>query len=56
MASKKSSASASDDKKKRKVISIETKLEIIEKHESGVRVTDLSQQYGKPSLTICTIL
>ena len=35
---------------------IELKKDIIAKHESGVRVTDLSIQYGMPKSTISTIL
>ncbi|GFS61351.1 hypothetical protein NPIL_490461 [Nephila pilipes] len=32
---------------KKKMMSIELKREIIEKHEQGVRVVDLSRQYGR---------
>ncbi|XP_068228080.1 tigger transposable element-derived protein 1-like [Palaemon carinicauda] len=32
------------------------KYEIIEKHESGVIVTDLARQYERSTSTICTIL
>ena len=32
------------------------KKEIIQKHEAGVRVVDLAQQYDRTTSTICTIL
>ncbi|GFU02620.1 HTH CENPB-type domain-containing protein [Nephila pilipes] len=41
---------------KKKMRSIELKLEIIEKHEQGVRVVDLSRQYGRSTSMICTVL
>ncbi|GFT68133.1 tigger transposable element-derived protein 1 [Nephila pilipes] len=41
---------------KKKMMSIELKREIIEKHEQGVRVVDLSRQYGRSTSMICTVL
>lgn len=41
---------------KRKMMCIELKLEIIEKHEKGVRVTDLAKMYGRSTSMICTLL
>ncbi|UYV77928.1 hypothetical protein LAZ67_15002896 [Cordylochernes scorpioides] len=41
---------------KKKMMSIELKREIIEKHEQGVRVVDLSRQYGRSTSTICSVL
>ncbi|GFU35123.1 uncharacterized protein NPIL_280461 [Nephila pilipes] len=41
---------------KEKMMSIELKREIIEKHEQGVRVVDLSRQYGRSTSMICTVL
>ncbi|GFT43923.1 tigger transposable element-derived protein 1 [Nephila pilipes] len=41
---------------KKKMMSIELKHEIIEKHEQGVRVVDLSRQYGRSTSMICTVL
>ncbi|UYV61277.1 hypothetical protein LAZ67_1004216 [Cordylochernes scorpioides] len=38
---------------KKKMMSIELKREIIEKHEQGVRVVDLSRQYGRSTSTSC---
>ncbi|GFS79260.1 tigger transposable element-derived protein 1 [Nephila pilipes] len=38
---------------KKKMMSIELKREIIEKHEQGVRVVDLSRQYGSSTSMIC---
>lgn len=55
MAPKKKSAKDSSDKKKR-MMSLEIKHEIIEKHEQGVRVVDLARQYERSTSTICTIL
>ncbi|XP_064094339.1 tigger transposable element-derived protein 1-like [Macrobrachium nipponense] len=37
-------------------MTIEIKHEIIEKHESGVRVTELARQYERSTSTKCTIL
>ena len=42
--------------KKKRMMSIELKHEIIEKHERGVRVVDLAKQYSRSTSTICTIL
>ena len=33
--------------KKKKLITIEVKQEIIQKHEAGVRIVDLAQQYDR---------
>ncbi|GFY55186.1 lachesin [Trichonephila inaurata madagascariensis] len=41
---------------KKKIMSIELKREIIEKHEQGVRVVDLSRQYGRSTSMICSVL
>ncbi|UYV84168.1 hypothetical protein LAZ67_X001410 [Cordylochernes scorpioides] len=41
---------------KKKMMSIEFKREIIEKHEQGVRVFDLSRQYGRSTSMICSVL
>ncbi|UYV66427.1 hypothetical protein LAZ67_4001630 [Cordylochernes scorpioides] len=41
---------------KKKIMSIELKPEIIEKHEQGVRVVDLSRQYGCSTSMICSVL
>ena len=38
------------------MICIELKKEIIEKHDQGVRVVDLTKQYELSTSTICTIL
>ncbi|UYV79725.1 hypothetical protein LAZ67_18000486 [Cordylochernes scorpioides] len=40
----------------KKMMSIELKREIIEKHEQGVRVVDLSRQYGRSTSMICSVL
>ncbi|GCC35790.1 hypothetical protein chiPu_0014278 [Chiloscyllium punctatum] len=42
--------------KKPKCITVETKKEIIAKHENGARVSDLAMQYDTAKSTICTIL
>ena len=55
MSSKKGNGKVSSEKKKR-MMSIEMKQEIIDKHERGVRVSDLVKQYNRSSSTICTIL
>ncbi|XP_064090869.1 tigger transposable element-derived protein 1-like [Macrobrachium nipponense] len=55
MGPKQASANKGSEKKKR-MMTIEIKHEIIEKHESGVRVTELARQYGRSTSTICTIL
>ncbi|GFS87081.1 tigger transposable element-derived protein 1 [Nephila pilipes] len=41
---------------KKKMTIIELKREIIEKYEQGVRVVDLSRQYGRSTSMICTVL
>ncbi|UYV83792.1 hypothetical protein LAZ67_X000139 [Cordylochernes scorpioides] len=41
---------------KKNIMSIELKREIIEKHEQGVRVVDLSRQYGRSTSMICSVL
>ncbi|GFS56599.1 fatty acyl-CoA reductase [Trichonephila inaurata madagascariensis] len=41
---------------KKKMMSIELKREIIEKHEPGVRVVDLSRQYGRSTSMTCSVL
>ncbi|XP_076056383.1 putative transmembrane reductase CYB561D1 [Oratosquilla oratoria] len=52
----KASASGSSGEKRKKVmLSLEVKQEIIEKHESGVRISDLAKQYGQNMSTISTI-
>lgn len=43
-------------KRIRKSITIETKKEIIRKHENGARVSNLSLEYRVAKSTICTIL
>ena len=46
MGPKKASASGSSGEKRKKVmLSLELKQEIIEKHERGVRVSDMAKQY-----------
>ncbi|XP_066231909.1 zinc finger MYM-type protein 6 isoform X4 [Saccopteryx leptura] len=42
--------------KKRRMMSMELKQEIIERHERGVRVADLAKEYDRSTSTICTIL
>ncbi|GIY00811.1 hypothetical protein CDAR_76231 [Caerostris darwini] len=41
---------------KKKMMSIELKREIIEKHEQAVRVVDLSRQYVRSTSMICSVL
>ncbi|GFY59004.1 hypothetical protein TNIN_471771 [Trichonephila inaurata madagascariensis] len=41
---------------KKKMMSIELKRETIEKLEQGVRVVDLSRQYGRSTSMICSVL
>ncbi|XP_071977828.1 methionine aminopeptidase 1D, mitochondrial isoform X1 [Engystomops pustulosus] len=43
-------------KKKKEVITMEVKKEMIEKHEAGMRVSDIAKLYSKSTSTICTIL
>ncbi|XP_068173267.1 tigger transposable element-derived protein 2-like [Antennarius striatus] len=45
-----------EKRKKRVVLSIETKQEIIEKHEKGMRLVDLAKEYGRNVSTISTFL
>uniref|UniRef100_A0A8C8VHY4 HTH CENPB-type domain-containing protein n=1 Tax=Pelusios castaneus TaxID=367368 RepID=A0A8C8VHY4_9SAUR len=42
--------------KKKRMMCIELKKEIIEKHDQGVRVVDLAKQYECSTSTICTLL
>ena len=42
--------------KKKKMMLLEMKHEIIEKHEQGVRCVDLVRQYKQSTSTICKIL
>ncbi|BFZ15078.1 hypothetical protein BsWGS_18117 [Bradybaena similaris] len=46
----------SAEKKKRVVLSIETKQEIINKYEKGIRLVDLAKEYGRNPSPIGTIL
>ncbi|GFS82556.1 HTH CENPB-type domain-containing protein [Nephila pilipes] len=43
-----------EKKKPKKMISMEAKHEIIAKHESGVRINDLANEYGSNPFTIST--
>ncbi|XP_015417010.1 PREDICTED: tigger transposable element-derived protein 1-like [Myotis davidii] len=52
---KKVSAKDSAEKKKR-MMCVELKKEIIEKHDQGVCVIDLAKQYERSTSTTCTIL
>ena len=54
MGPKKESGKDSGEKKKR-MMSMELKREIIEKHERGMRVNDLARQYEQSTSTICTL-
>ncbi|XP_031613593.2 tigger transposable element-derived protein 1-like [Oreochromis aureus] len=56
MGPKKLSASDSSEKKKRKGLSMETKREIIDKYEQGVKLSDIAREYGRNPSTIGTIL
>nr|XP_060616130.1 tigger transposable element-derived protein 1-like isoform X1 [Anolis sagrei ordinatus]XP_060616131.1 tigger transposable element-derived protein 1-like isoform X1 [Anolis sagrei ordinatus]XP_060616133.1 tigger transposable element-derived protein 1-like isoform X1 [Anolis sagrei ordinatus]XP_060616134.1 tigger transposable element-derived protein 1-like isoform X1 [Anolis sagrei ordinatus] len=42
--------------KKKRMMCLDIKHEIIEKHERGVRVVDLARQYDRSTSTICSIL
>ncbi|XP_069822087.1 tigger transposable element-derived protein 1-like [Dendropsophus ebraccatus] len=42
--------------KKKEGITIEVKKEMIEKHEQGMRVSEIAKLYNKSTSTICTIL
>ncbi|XP_064110427.1 tigger transposable element-derived protein 1-like [Macrobrachium nipponense] len=55
MGPKKVSAKDNGDRMKR-MMSIELKQEIIEKHERGTRVIELAKIYDRSTSTICTIL
>lgn len=55
MGPKKMSAKGSSEKKRR-MMSMKLKQEIIEKHERGMRVSDLAKEYDRSTSTICTIL
>ncbi|XP_068235510.1 putative CENPB DNA-binding domain-containing protein 1 [Palaemon carinicauda] len=55
MDTKQASANKGSDKKEG-MMTIEMKHEIIKKHESGVRVTELARQYMRSTSTIFTIL
>ncbi|XP_068237177.1 putative CENPB DNA-binding domain-containing protein 1 [Palaemon carinicauda] len=50
------SGSSSGEKNKKSMFSLELKQEIPEKHERGVRVSNLAKQYGRNMSTISTIL
>ncbi|XP_033009888.1 tigger transposable element-derived protein 1-like [Lacerta agilis] len=43
-------------KGKRTVITVEVKKQIISKHESGVRISELATQFGMAKSTICTMI
>ena len=44
-------------RRKRKIVrAVEVKIEIITKHENGVRVSDLAAEYGMAKSTISTII
>ncbi|GFT72123.1 hypothetical protein NPIL_511531 [Nephila pilipes] len=45
-----------EKKKPKKRISVEAKHEIIAKHERGVRIIDLANEYGRNPSTISTII
>ena len=45
-----------EKKRSKKMISMEVKHEIIEKHERGVRITDMASEYGRSASTISTII
>ena len=47
---------AGDKKKPKEMISMEAKHEIIAKHERGVRIVDLANEYGRNPSTISTII
>ena len=56
MAPKKVKSDGASGGRKLTRYSIEIKKEIIEKHERGVRVSDLASQYGMTKFMICTYL
>ncbi|XP_068242388.1 major centromere autoantigen B-like [Palaemon carinicauda] len=53
MGPKQANANEGNEKKKH-MMTIEMKHEIIEKHNSGIRVTELGHQYERSTSTICT--
>ena len=55
MSTKKISAKDGSDKKKR-IMSLEMKHKIIEKHEQGVCGVDMARKYKRNTSTICKIL
>ncbi len=55
MLPKKASDKESGEKKKQMML-MELKCKVIEKHEQGVRVSDLAKTYDRSTLTICTIV
>jgi hypothetical protein len=55
MAPKKLEKKLRKEKKVKKAITIEKKKEIVQKYESGVRVTDLANMYSMSKSTISTI-
>ncbi|XP_068205404.1 tigger transposable element-derived protein 1-like [Palaemon carinicauda] len=55
MGSKQVSANKGSEKKKR-MMTMKMKQEIIAKHETGIKVTELASQYERSSSIICTIL
>jgi Mor family transcriptional regulator len=56
MAPKKLENKVSREEMAKKAIKIEKKKEIVQKYESGVRVTDLANMYSVSKSTISTIL
>ena len=46
----------SGEKKKRALLSIQTKQEMIEKYERGMRLSDIAKEYGRNPSTIGTLL
>jgi Mor family transcriptional regulator len=56
MAPKKLENKLREEEKVKKAITIEKKKEIVQKYESGVRVTDLTNMYSVSKSTISTIL
>ncbi|XP_077784200.1 putative CENPB DNA-binding domain-containing protein 1 [Podarcis muralis] len=55
MGPKKTAAAVAGERKKEKV-TLEMKKEIIQKHDGGMRVTDIAREYGRNPSTIRTIL
>ena len=52
----KKSSEANRSKRKSVRTTIELKKELIAKHESGMRVSDLAAMFELPKSTVCTIL